>query len=69
MFGSEVTSTPAPGAPAKQHVMDAPKLIEPLPLTLIAPTHGPILRVLRENMASRHGRLACQARILGDCNA
>jgi ferredoxin len=24
-------------------------------------------KVLRENMASRHDRLACQAQILGDC--
>jgi ferredoxin len=24
-------------------------------------------KVLRENMASRHNRLACQAQILGDC--
>lgn len=30
--------------PFKQHVMEALKLIEPLPLTMIAPTHGPILR-------------------------
>jgi NADH oxidase (H2O-forming) len=30
--------------PFKEHVMDALKLIEPLPLKLIAPTHGPILR-------------------------
>lgn len=30
--------------PFKQHVMEALKLIEPLQLTTIAPTHGPILR-------------------------
>lgn len=30
--------------PFKKHVMDALKLIEPLQLKLIAPTHGPILR-------------------------
>lgn len=30
--------------PFKTHVMDALKLIEPLNLNLIAPTHGPILR-------------------------
>ena len=24
-------------------------------------------KVLRENMAGRHNRLACQAQILGDC--
>lgn len=30
--------------PFKKHVMDALKLIEPLKIKLIAPTHGPILR-------------------------
>jgi flavorubredoxin len=30
--------------PFKQHVMEALQLIEPLPLRIIAPTHGPILR-------------------------
>jgi NADH oxidase (H2O-forming) len=30
--------------PFKQHVLDALDLIEPLPLEIIAPTHGPILR-------------------------
>ncbi len=30
--------------PFKEHVLKALKLIEPLPLKLIAPTHGPILR-------------------------
>lgn len=30
--------------PFKKHVMDALKLIEPLQIKLIAPTHGPILR-------------------------
>ena len=30
--------------PFKQHVMEALRLIEPLPLKIIAPTHGPILR-------------------------
>jgi len=30
--------------PFKEHVMEALKLIEPLPLKLVAPTHGPILR-------------------------
>jgi len=30
--------------PFKPHVMDALKLIEPLPLEMLAPTHGPILR-------------------------
>jgi flavorubredoxin len=30
--------------PFKQHVLEALDLIEPLPLNIIAPTHGPILR-------------------------
>jgi flavorubredoxin len=30
--------------PFKQHVLDALDIIEPLPLDIIAPTHGPILR-------------------------
>jgi flavorubredoxin len=30
--------------PFKQHVLNALELIEPLPLQIIAPTHGPILR-------------------------
>jgi flavorubredoxin len=30
--------------PFKQHVLNALELIEPLPLKIIAPTHGPILR-------------------------
>ena len=30
--------------PFKQHVLNALDLIEPLPLNIIAPTHGPILR-------------------------
>lgn len=30
--------------PFKQHVLEALQLIEPLPLKIIAPTHGPILR-------------------------
>jgi len=30
--------------PFKQHVLEALELIEPLPLKIIAPTHGPILR-------------------------
>jgi flavorubredoxin len=30
--------------PFKSHVMEALRLIEPLPLKMIAPTHGPILR-------------------------
>ena len=30
--------------PFKQHVLNALDLIEPLPLQIIAPTHGPILR-------------------------
>jgi NADH oxidase (H2O-forming) len=30
--------------PFKEHVVEALKLIEPLPLKIVAPTHGPILR-------------------------
>jgi flavorubredoxin len=33
--------------PFKTHVLEALKLIDPLPLKLIAPTHGPILRSAR----------------------
>jgi flavorubredoxin len=44
--------------PFKAHVMDALKLIEPLPLKLVAPTHGPILRDRPRRYVSRYRELS-----------
>jgi len=44
--------------PFKAHVLDALKLIEPLPLHLIAPTHGPILRERPRRYVSRYRELS-----------
>jgi flavorubredoxin len=44
--------------PFKQHVMDALKLIEPLPLKLIAPTHGPVLRDRPRRYVARYRELS-----------
>ncbi|OOZ36863.1 FprA family A-type flavoprotein [Solemya velesiana gill symbiont] len=44
--------------PFKKHVMDALKLIEPLRLKLIAPTHGPILRERPRRYVSHYRELS-----------
>ncbi len=44
--------------PFKSHVRDALKLIEPLPLTLIAPAHGPILRERPRRYVTRYRELS-----------
>jgi flavorubredoxin len=44
--------------PFKSHVLDALKLIEPLPLTTIAPTHGPILRERPRRYVTRYRELS-----------
>lgn len=44
--------------PFKAHVLDALRLIEPLPLTLIAPTHGPILRERPRRYVARYRELS-----------
>jgi flavorubredoxin len=44
--------------PFKTHVMDALRLIEPLPLKLIAPTHGPILRERPRRYVARYRELS-----------
>ncbi|EXJ15770.1 FprA family A-type flavoprotein [Imhoffiella purpurea] len=44
--------------PFKTHVMDALKLIEPLALKIIAPTHGPILRDRPRRYLTRYRELS-----------
>jgi flavorubredoxin len=44
--------------PFKAHVLDALKLIEPLPLRLVAPTHGPILHERPRRYVSRYRELS-----------
>jgi hypothetical protein len=44
--------------PFKSHVLEALKLIEPLPLKLIAPTHGPILRERPRRYVARYRELS-----------
>ena len=44
--------------PFKAHVRDALKLIEPLPLRLIAPAHGPILRERPRRYVTRYRELS-----------
>jgi flavorubredoxin len=44
--------------PFKTHVRDALRLIEPLPLKLIAPTHGPILRERPRRYVARYRELS-----------
>jgi flavorubredoxin len=44
--------------PFKTHVLDALRLIEPLPLKLIAPTHGPILRERPRRYVARYRELS-----------
>jgi NADH oxidase (H2O-forming) len=47
--------------PFKKHVMDALKLIEPLQLRLIAPTHGPILRERPRRYVTHYRELSTSA--------
>lgn len=49
--------------PFKAHVMDALKLIEPLPLKLVAPTHGPILRDRPRRNVARYRELSTAGQI------
>jgi flavorubredoxin len=51
--------------PFKQHVLDALELIEPLPLEVIAPTHGPILRDRPERYV-RHYRELSTSSLAGE---
>src|SRR5487761_1999673 len=44
--------------PFREHVLEALALIEPLPLTLIAPAHGPILREAPRSYVQRYRQLA-----------
>jgi len=44
--------------PFKPHVLEALKLIEPLPLKLVAPTHGPILRDRPRRYVARYRELS-----------
>jgi len=44
--------------PFREHVLDALELIEPLPLSLIAPAHGPILRDAPRSYVQRYRQLA-----------
>lgn len=47
--------------PFKEYVVRALELIEPLPLTLIAPTHGPILRDRPQHYIQRYRQLSSPA--------
>jgi len=47
--------------PFKEYVVRALELIEPLPLTLIAPTHGPILRDRPQRYIQRYHQLSTPA--------
>jgi flavorubredoxin len=51
--------------PFKQHVLDALEIIEPLPLDIIAPTHGPILRDRPERYV-RHYRELSTSSLAGE---
>ncbi|MBK5970480.1 MULTISPECIES: FprA family A-type flavoprotein [Thiorhodovibrio] len=44
--------------PFKTHVMEALRLIEPLPLKMVAPTHGPILRDRPRRYLTRYRELS-----------
>jgi len=44
--------------PFREHVLDALQLLEPLPLKLIAPAHGPILRDAPKSYMQRYRQLA-----------
>src|SRR5487761_2155503 len=51
--------------PFREHVLDALELIEPLPLKLIAPAHGPILRDAPMSYVQRYRQLAAPLLHLG----
>ncbi|TAJ81265.1 MAG: FprA family A-type flavoprotein [Gallionellaceae bacterium] len=44
--------------PFREHVLEALELLEPLPLKLIAPAHGPILRDAAQSYVRRYRQLA-----------
>lgn len=44
--------------PFREHVLDALELIEPLPIKLIAPAHGPVLRDAAKSYVQRYRQLA-----------
>lgn len=44
--------------PFREHVLEALELLEPLPLALIAPAHGPILREAPHSYVQRYRQLA-----------
>ena len=44
--------------PFREHVLEALELIEPLPLKLIAPAHGPILRDAAARYVHRYRELS-----------
>ncbi|MFA6063024.1 MAG: FprA family A-type flavoprotein [Gallionella sp.] len=44
--------------PFREHVLDALELIEPLPLKLLAPAHGPVLRDTPKSYVQRYRQLA-----------
>ncbi len=54
--------------PFKQHVMDALKLIEPLALKMIAPTHGPILRDRPRRYVTHYRELSTSSLAEEICN-
>ena len=54
--------------PFKQHVMDALKLIEPLALQMIAPTHGPILRDRPRRYVTHYRELSTSSLAEEICN-
>ena len=47
--------------PFREHVLEALELIEPLPLKLIAPAHGPILRDAPRATCTRYRELSTSA--------
>ena len=54
--------------PFKQHVMDALKLIEPLALKMIAPTHGPVLRDRPRRYVTHYRELSTSSLADDICN-
>ncbi|MES9843089.1 MAG: FprA family A-type flavoprotein, partial [Candidatus Sedimenticola sp. 6PFRAG5] len=54
--------------PFKKHVMDALKLIEPLKLKQIAPTHGPILRERPRRYVTHYRELSTSSLSTEICN-
>jgi NADH oxidase (H2O-forming) len=54
--------------PFKQHVMDALKLIEPLALKTVAPTHGPILRDRPRRYVTHYRELSTSSLAEDICN-